>query len=146
MTANTASPRRCIKCGQDLRPLDIQGVEIDHCGSCGGIWLDEGEIRALAARPGETMADVAALEARIAAFSSTDPGPAPEVLGVPCPACAGKLTHAVFGPTAVELCSACHGLFIDRGELEKTMQLVDTTAATTIVALARSVRTSGTIG
>ena len=36
----------CPTCKEsELRPvLTKQGVEVDYCDSCGGIWLDKGEI------------------------------------------------------------------------------------------------------
>lgn len=142
----TDSPRECIKCGKTMAPHVILDIEIDHCPGCGGMWLDDGEIRALASRPTEALGQLGSLESHIAGFTATDPGMVQTVLDTPCPACGGKLLHAVFGPTVIEHCSSCHGIFIDRGELEKAMKLVDTTAATTIVALARSVQTSGTLG
>lgn len=129
-----------------MKAREVVGVEIDHCPGCAGVWLDEGEIKALAARPAESAKQLEAIDAEIANYNPTNPGIVPEVLEKPCPACGGKLTHAVFGPTAIEACNGCHGIFIDRGELQKTMTLVDTTEATTIVALARSVQTSGTLG
>ena len=141
MSAN----RICIKCGETLRPVEVAGVEVDYCAGCGGIWLDEGEIRALAARPAETLHEIRAIDHQIADFHPTDPGLSAGLLDKPCPACGGKLTHATFGNTGVEHCNACHGIFVDRGELEKAMQLAQSNAATTIVALARSVETSGTL-
>lgn len=141
------SARICIKCGETLQPLEVVGVEIDCCGGCGGIWLDEGEVKALAAQPAETAAKVSMFEQDAGGqFTPTDPGVSAEALAKPCPACGGKLTHALFGPTAIEHCNGCHGIFVDRGELDKAMRLVDTTEATTIVALAKSVQTSGVLG
>lgn len=140
-----AEQRKCIKCDQGMQPLEVVGVEIDFCSGCGGIWLDEGEIKALAAAPGATLDQVRALDNQIASVNPVDPGKVASTLDKPCPACGGKLTHAEFADTGVEHCNGCHGIFVDRGELQKAMQLVDTTAATTIVALARSVETSGTL-
>ncbi len=34
----------CPKCGMDLGEIDYKGIKIDKCFSCGGIWLDAGEI------------------------------------------------------------------------------------------------------
>ena len=39
---------RCPKCGGQLEAIMFKGVEIDHCTSCGGVWLDEGELEKLA--------------------------------------------------------------------------------------------------
>ena len=34
----------CPRCRLDLVMADRQGVEIDYCPSCRGIWLDRGEL------------------------------------------------------------------------------------------------------
>jgi hypothetical protein len=41
---------RCPKCGGHLAIEDYQGVEIDRCKDCSGIWLDPGEMETLVAR------------------------------------------------------------------------------------------------
>lgn len=35
---------KCPKCGMDLQEIDLQGVKVDQCANCGGIFLDAGEI------------------------------------------------------------------------------------------------------
>lgn len=40
---------KCPKDGHDLAPVVYQGVTIDRCAHCGGMWLDAGEIDMLAA-------------------------------------------------------------------------------------------------
>ena len=42
---------KCPKCGSDLTPEVSRGIEIDRCASCGGMWLDAGELDALANAP-----------------------------------------------------------------------------------------------
>ena len=128
-----------------MEPLVVVGVEIDRCPGCGGIWLDAGEIKSLAAQPAEALNQITELDHQSPSVNSTERGLAKDALEKPCPACGGKLAHAIFGGTVVEHCNGCQGLYVDRGELQKAMELVDTTAATTIVALAKSVETSGTI-
>ncbi len=39
---------RCPKCGMGLAELDYRGTKIDQCSSCDGIWLDAGELDAIA--------------------------------------------------------------------------------------------------
>lgn len=34
----------CPKCGKELKTIDLQGVQIDRCVGCQGIWLDKGEL------------------------------------------------------------------------------------------------------
>jgi len=35
---------KCPKCEVDLSISDRQGIEIDFCGKCRGVWLDRGEL------------------------------------------------------------------------------------------------------
>lgn len=47
---SASSPMVCPACGQ-LMDLDkIDGVEIDHCTKCYGVWLDAGELDRLTGR------------------------------------------------------------------------------------------------
>jgi len=34
----------CPVCKTELRITDRQGIEIDHCPQCRGVWLDRGEL------------------------------------------------------------------------------------------------------
>lgn len=34
----------CPKCSGELKIAERQGIEIDYCNSCRGIWLDAGEL------------------------------------------------------------------------------------------------------
>ena len=40
----------CPLCARALMPVERQGVEIDLCGNCGGMWLDSGELSELIRR------------------------------------------------------------------------------------------------
>jgi Zn-finger nucleic acid-binding protein len=40
----------CPRCQRGLATRDLQGVEVDQCGACGGIWFDRGEIAEVLAR------------------------------------------------------------------------------------------------
>jgi uncharacterized protein len=35
---------KCPVCGSDLVMTERQGVEIDYCPQCRGVWLDRGEL------------------------------------------------------------------------------------------------------
>ncbi len=46
---------KCPKDGYDLTTVEFHGVQIDRCSHCGGLWLDPGELDAIAKhedRPG----------------------------------------------------------------------------------------------
>lgn len=42
----------CPVCHVELRMTDRQGVEIDYCPQCRGVWLDRGELDKLIERSG----------------------------------------------------------------------------------------------
>jgi hypothetical protein len=35
---------RCPKCGMELIEIDYKNLKIDECSSCGGVWMDQGEL------------------------------------------------------------------------------------------------------
>jgi Zn-finger nucleic acid-binding protein len=39
---------KCPKDGHDLRSSEYQGVQIETCPNCGGMWLDAGELEIVA--------------------------------------------------------------------------------------------------
>lgn len=45
-----ASALRCPKCDGTLEGVIVEGVEIDVCNTCGGAWLDAGELEQLSKR------------------------------------------------------------------------------------------------
>lgn len=40
----------CPVCATELRPVDRQGIEVDVCSRCRGVWLDRGELDRLIER------------------------------------------------------------------------------------------------
>ena len=39
---------RCPKCGMELNQIEYKGIKVDKCFSCDGVWLDAGEMEAVA--------------------------------------------------------------------------------------------------
>lgn len=105
--------RVCVKCDGILDRGTFGGVEVDLCATCGGLWLDKGEIERL----GElTASEIEALRRMLIPV----PGPLPVASDLPtaCVACTGKLKEVVLGPIRVDFCAQCQGLWLDRGELD----------------------------
>jgi Zn-finger nucleic acid-binding protein len=44
---------KCPNCDGTLQMSEKQGVEIDYCPNCRGIWLDKGEFEKIIERTGE---------------------------------------------------------------------------------------------
>lgn len=45
-----AGAMTCPRCGSTLQERMEHGVSVDECPNCGGVWLDKGELEALAGR------------------------------------------------------------------------------------------------
>jgi len=39
---------KCPKCGMDLIEVDYKSIRMDKCPGCEGVWLDSGELNAVA--------------------------------------------------------------------------------------------------
>jgi Zn-finger nucleic acid-binding protein len=127
----------CVKCNSILDKATFQGLEVDLCPKCGGLWLDRGEITRAAKLPEAELTRLRAL-----LTGSSGPPPIPTQTKAPCPACPGALSEVVLGAVHVDYCEKCHGIFLDRGELEEALTAVQsrgrTTSAREIVAAAVS--------
>jgi Zn-finger nucleic acid-binding protein len=123
----------CVKCTSVLDKARVGDVEVDLCPSCGGLWLDHGEIERLGR--GKTD-DVSRL--RTALTGTQTPEPASDTTTA-CPACPGQLKVVTLGPLDIEYCGKCHGIFLDRGELDEAVKAVAGTTVRQVVALAGAV-------
>jgi len=102
---------KCPVCRDAMVVLELADVEIDHCLTCGGIWLDAGELELLL--DGETE--------RSAVLQSFRPaGPLTEK-SRPCPICLKEMEKVLCaglrGPVRLDRCRAQHGIWFDREEL-----------------------------
>jgi uncharacterized protein len=39
---------KCPKCGMELIEMDYRNIKVDKCSACEGVWLDAGELEAVA--------------------------------------------------------------------------------------------------
>jgi Zn-finger nucleic acid-binding protein len=133
--------RRCIKCTghPTMAPTLVNEVAVDLCPSSQGLWLDRDELARLSGSPDE----LAALEEMVRARGEEEE---PRATQSDCPACARRLCVASVGSFHVEYCTACGGVFLDRGELEKVLSITESKNIVTIVALASSMVASGSLG
>jgi Zn-finger nucleic acid-binding protein len=109
----------CVKCTSVLDRATFEGLEVDLCPGCGGLWLDRGEITRAARLPQGELDRLRALVSE-----SGGPPPLPTANISPCPVCPGALSEVVLGNVHVDYCGSCHGLFLDKGELEDAIRAV----------------------
>ena len=123
----------CVKCTSVLDKARVGDVEVDLCPSCGGLWLDHGEVERLGRGKPEDLERL-----RTALVGKTQPDAASETT-TSCPACPGQLKEVKLGPVTIDYCAKCHGLFLDKGELDSAVKAVAGSTVRQVIALAGSV-------
>ncbi len=108
---------RCPKCRADMEQVVHEGVEIDRCTTCNGIWFDAGEVESL--RNKEAAAAIDTGQTRTGKkFNTVD--------DYPCPRCGGEMEKHVDPQQRhiwFESCTDCYGSFFDAGEFRDLAQL-----------------------
>ena len=102
----------CPECGEPLVVFELEGVEIDHCISCGGTWLDAGEL--------ETITELAGVESGELSRALAEAS-ARRVDPRPCPRCQKKMEVFAIGsekPVELDRCPHGDGIWFDRGEMK----------------------------
>ncbi len=104
--------RHCPKCGKPMGLIQLEGIEVDLCPRCTGMWFDAGE---LSRASGLEFRDTATGRA-LAGARRTQHG---------CPSCAVPLYERELDRGSgifIDQCPKCSGLFLDRGELAQTQK------------------------
>ncbi len=108
---------QCPNCSDvELEEQTVDGVGIDRCPTCRGIWLDMLELeRLLESAPRDLLR-----EDRAAAAERDTTA---EEARRPCPKCRGgyliKLNSRHRPGTIVDSCTVCHGTWLEAGELSR---------------------------
>ena len=104
---------KCPKCQSELHEMYIEGVDVDFCDTCKGIWFDKDEMAFMAELPN----DIPNQDAEKTATQST----------YPCPRCkSAKLEEIRFhqaNDLLVDRCPVCQGIWLDKGELPKVERI-----------------------
>ena len=101
---------QCPKCKASMEKVVFEGVEVDRCTACQGIWFDFQEQKQLKSRKGAAAIDTGdtAIGQKMNAVGS-----------IHCPKCGTLLTHMVDveqNHIAYEACPHDYGVFFDAGE------------------------------
>ena len=105
----------CPKCTTGtLSVTSVQGIDVDRCSTCGGIWFDEQELpRLLRITPQE--------------LTPLHGGAAPEDLNTKRGVCPREATpllrvYSAQNPAiVVDACTQCRGIWLDGGEFDRLL-------------------------
>ncbi|MEI6767043.1 MAG: zf-TFIIB domain-containing protein [Bacteroidota bacterium] len=106
----------CPVCKKAMIVLELDQVEIDHCTSCSGIWLDDGEL--------ELLLEDAEEKRRVLSTLHVDS--TVKEKSRRCPKCSKKMNKVFIGnnnEVLVDSCKKQHGIWFDNGELHDVIKL-----------------------
>ena len=105
----------CPVCREAMIVLEYEQVEIDHCVSCKGLWLDNGELELL-------LGDGQSKNDWLAHFEVTSNREKVRK----CPICLGKMEKVLVAGKSqlvIDRCKQGDGFWFDLGELEEMIRM-----------------------
>lgn len=108
---------RCPKCRADMEQIEQQGIEVDRCTICNGIWFDAGEVEQLKNKKVASAIDTGDIKT----------GKLSDAIDrYSCPRCGGAMLKMIDPKQrhiSYETCSSCRGSFFDAGEFRDLSEL-----------------------
>jgi Zn-finger nucleic acid-binding protein len=107
----------CPKCKAEMELVTVEGVTVDRCGNCKGIWFDAGEQQALKDRKAVEAVDTG----DAAVGKKMD-----KIHDIRCPRCDVPMIRMVEADRELidyEACTKCFGVFLDAGEFKHMKDL-----------------------
>jgi len=113
-----ATDRLCPACSAKLSKYKIFKIEIEGCSTCGGMFLDQGELRKLKDRVSKHWThDLRWMDDEVEGIEGASFVPSRRS----CPKCVDqKLITTCFGDSSIliDACPACHGVWLDAAEFQ----------------------------
>lgn len=122
---------QCPRDGTTLTSEKYEGdVVIDRCSSCGGIWLDSGELKTIQ----ETMEhdyseELKRINIVARAFEMARQKARPEIQCPKCQAALNPKEYCYCSQILIDRCANCGGVWLDAGELQALEQFFEEAAA-----------------
>jgi Zn-finger nucleic acid-binding protein len=113
-----------MKCPIDQTELRVQNyeadIEVGGCPSCGGIWLEKGELEAIENVREHDYAEELARMPDLG-FNAYELALQKSGRTLMCPKCGAEMEsreYARCSQVMIDVCPSCHGIWLDKGELE----------------------------
>jgi Zn-finger nucleic acid-binding protein len=101
---------KCPKCTADMTQLEYQGVTVNKCSGCEGLWFNNLEHEVLKTVAGSESIDTG---------DPSDGAQFDKIEDYVCPNCSGGMDKLVDKDQPhiwYEVCHSCYGVFFDAGE------------------------------
>jgi len=121
----------CPKCHKPLETLAGGGVRVESCAQCGGTWYEKDELRVLKDR--ESHGDYCWIDFDL--WKDIGRFRARRQQRYSCPRDGLPMTTVHYGDTsiAVDICSECRGIWLDKGEYEEIVRYLEKVVDTSSV-------------
>ena len=105
----------CPRCGSELKAEKYQGIEVDKCVSCEGMWLDYSELDQLEDRELDSDELKGSMVTR------------PVGSEISCPVCQAAMLQFRYryNELWLDVCEANHGFWLDKGEEKRVLELME---------------------
>jgi Zn-finger nucleic acid-binding protein len=116
------TPLKCPRCREAMQALRLGETTARECSACGGLWLDPESLQRLSNARDEQSTVVGMLAGRVPTLAT----PPDVVRYVPCPRCGRLMNRKNFAQSSGVVLDVCarHGVWLDRGELERVLGFV----------------------
>ena len=107
-----SSAKLCPECQKPFSILKLDEVELDACRACEGLWFDAGELQHFTGFSKDVPADQ--LHSRRSKYD--------------CPVCGETMQECVFIRSynlLADKCLADHGVYLEKGELERAFDILE---------------------
>jgi Zn-finger nucleic acid-binding protein len=112
---------KCPIDGSDLQSREYEaGIPVDGCPSCGGVWLDPGELEIIQETNERDYRDALARMPDLG-YRAYELARQKQGRMLNCPRCGSQMDkreYARCSQVMIDACPSCHGVWLDRGELE----------------------------
>ena len=106
----------CPSCSEPLIVVEREGIELDYCPKCKGLWFDADEL--------ELLNEALKLDAALPDMGSLSKAVTTEK-GRKCPRCGKRMEKVYMGekpPIVIDRCRNGHGLWFESGELGQAIR------------------------
>lgn len=111
----------CPKCYKNLVLENYEGISIERCVECQGVWLDKGEISTIIDKKEEVIPKEYTAEVLKKMYQGLKPAQL-QAEKLDCPHCLSQLKPTNYDYKSgiiIDICPNGDGLWLDKGELEK---------------------------
>jgi Zn-finger nucleic acid-binding protein len=101
---------QCPKCAAEMQTVEYEGVQVDRCTGCKGIWFDILEHEDLKSISGSESIDIGSVEMGKLQDGNNR---------INCPVCKVPMIRMVVSAQPhinYEACTVCYGIYLDAGE------------------------------